>query len=193
MKKQMVLLCLVLLILCGCSLPPPADTQGLAWSEDWVTVGNVVGVDTPEGLTPRENIDTLTASEIYYATWSIGEEKVLQNGEETGATVYDAQLYLVLQGSETVEEAENNARSWLALAQERYEIEGNSDAVYNGQEFTVITCAYTAQDNPYARGAAAYGVYGNYAINAELSCMEGFEGDASAVLADFLEHCHYAA
>ena len=194
MKTKILLLAvLMILILSGCSLPPPADSQGTAWSEDWVTVGNVIGVDTPEGLTPRENIDTLAVSEIYYATWSIGEEESFKTAEDTDSTVYDAQIYLLIQGRETVETAESDVSAWLALAEERYAIENRSTGSYGGQAFTILTYNYTGEDNPYARGAAAYGLYGNFAVSVEVSCREAFEGDAAEILTDFLEHCHYAA
>lgn len=193
MKKLAVLFLLIALALGGCSLPPPADAQGESWSEDWVTVGNVVGVDTPEGLMPQENIDTLAVNEIYYATWSIGDSETLQKDEETEATVYDAQVYLLLQGRETVDEAKDDASEWLALAKERYDVKATLSAAYGGQDFTTVIYAYTGEDNPYARGAAAYGVYGNYAISVEVSCRESFSGDVAGILADFLQHCHYAA
>ena len=192
-KKIFILALLAALILSGCSLPPPADSQGRAWSEEWITVGNVIGVDTPEGLTPRENIDTLAVSEIYYATWSIGEEESFKTAEDTDSTVYDAQIYLLIQSRETVETAESDVSAWLALAETRYAIENRSTGSYGGQAFTILTYNYTGEDNPYARGAAAYGLYGNFAVSVEVSCREAFEGDAAEILTDFLEHCHYAA
>ena len=79
------------------------------------------------------------------------------------------------------------------MASSQYAIEGTSTETCNGQEFTVITYTYESDTNPYARGASAFGVYRNYAISVELSCQEGFDGNAPDILANFLEHCHYAA
>lgn len=60
MKKRFwIPLCLLgVLSLTGCGAPPP-DTaaDGSAWGEGWVTIGNVIGVETPEGMTFRENSD----------------------------------------------------------------------------------------------------------------------------------------
>lgn len=59
---------------CGETPAPEKAADGTPWSEDWVTISNVMGVDTPEGLTLRDNKDALAASGMYYSTWSIGEE-----------------------------------------------------------------------------------------------------------------------
>ncbi len=182
-KKAIIFALLVLFTLGGCSLPPPGAADGSPWDESWITVGNVIGVDTPEGLTPRENIDTLAANELYYATWSMGEGVTTGEGEEE-ITVYPAQVYLLLQGYETVEEAQDGTGEWLGLAKAQYTIDDIQDAAYNGQEFTVVT---------HTGDASAFGTYGNYAISVEISCQAGFDGDALAILSDFLEHCHYAA
>ena len=53
MKKIAVIALSFLLTFCfaGCAqLPAPEQAaDGASWSDGWVTVGNVVGVDTPEG------------------------------------------------------------------------------------------------------------------------------------------------
>lgn len=190
-----LILCLLLsLCLSGCAqaaLPKAADGQ--EWGEDWVTVGNVVGVDTSEGLTPRENNDALSAKGMYYATWSAGEAIPYVNEDGEDVEVYDAQLYFLLSGYDSTEKAEDAAAEWLAMASEQYAVTGTSAETCNGQDFTVITHTYTSESNPYARGASAFGTYGNYAISAELSCGEGFGEDAGEVLRGFLENCHYVA
>lgn len=188
-------LCLCgLLCLTGCGgAAPETAADGTAWSETWVTVGNVLGVETPEGMTPRENSDALSAKGMYYAAWSIGEGETAVNEDGDEAQVYDAQVYLLLAGYDSTAKAETAAAEWLDMASTQYDVETTESENYNGQEFTVITHAYTSETNPYARGASAFGVYGNYALSVELSCREDFDGDALELLADFLEHCHYAA
>lgn len=197
MKKTAVLLAGAVLCAClaGCSqLPPPEKAaDGAAWSADWVTVGNVVGVDAPEGVDARENSDSLADKGMYYATWSIGGEEPYVNADGEDAKVYGAQIYLLLAGHSSVEKAEEALAEWTSMAASRYQVEASGEAVHNGQPFTVITCAYPSETNPYQRGAAAFGIYRNYALSVELSCREGFDGDAAALLADFLERCHYAA
>lgn len=190
-----IVLCLCgLLLLTGCGgAAPETAADGTAWSETWVTVGNILGVETPEGMTPRENSDALSAKGMYYATWSIGEEETFTNADGETAQIYDAQAYLLLAGYDSAAKAEEAAAEWLDLASTQYNLETTGSETWNEQEFTVVTHTYTSETNPYARGASAFGVYGNYAVSVELSCREGFDGNALELLADFLEHCHYAA
>lgn len=194
MKKR---LAAWLLILCCClggcaSLPPESAADGNAWDDAWVTVGNIVGVDTPEAMTPQENNDALSANGMFYATWSIGDAVPYTNEDGEDAQVYDAQVYLLLAGYDAADKAEDRSDEWLSMASGQYAVEDTFAQTCNGQDFTVITYTYTSATNPYARGASAFGVYRNYAVSAEIACREGFEGDARAILTDFLERCHYA-
>lgn len=191
-RAALCLLGLLCLTGCGAAVPETA-ADGTAWSETWMTVGNVLGVETPEGMTLQENSDALSAKGMYYATWSIGEGETFTNENGDEAQVYDAQVYLLLAGYDSAAKAEGAAAEWLDMASTQYDVETTESEDYNGQEFTVITHTYTSETNPYARGASAFGVYGNYALSVELSCREDFDGDALALLADFLEHCRYAA
>ena len=184
----------LLLCLSGCggtAVPKTAD--GLEWSEDWVTLGRVVGVDTPEGLTWRESSDTLAPRGMYYAAWSAGEEVPYVNEDGEDARLYDAQLAYLLAGYDDTGKAEEAAAEWLGMAEEQYEVEETATENRGGQEFTVLTYTCASGTNPYARGASAFGTYGNYAISAELTCRESFDGSAREILEDFLDHCHYAA
>ncbi len=179
--------------LAGCSQPVPQQAaDGTAWDKNWVSIGNLLGVDTPGGLVPRENNDALAASGMYYATWSIGEMEPYTNEDGDEAQLYDGQIYVLLAGYNEAGKAEDSAAEWLDMAASRYVIEGTSTETYNGQEFTVIAYAYDSDTNPYARGASAFGVYRNYAISVEVSCQEEFNGIAREILADFLSNCHYA-
>lgn len=196
MKKQgWIIFCLCgLLCLAGCGAPAPeAAADGSVWDENWITIGNVIGVETPEGMTFRENSDALAAKGMYYASWSIGEGETIVNEEGEEAQVYDAQVYLLLSGYDDTGKAEDALKEWLDMADGQYAVESTASETYAGQAFTVITYTYTSETNPYARGASAFGTYGNFAVSVELSCQEGFNGSAPEILADFLEHCHYAA
>ncbi len=193
MRKFALLLAALCLGLSGCAQPIPARAaDGALWSDDWISVGNVLGVDTPAGLEPRENSDVLAANGMYYATWSMGESRPYTNEDGDEAELYDAQIYLLLAGYNAAEKAEAAAAEWLEMAGEQYSVEETASDTYNGQAFTVITYTFQSETNPYARGVSAFGVYRNYAVSVELSCCDGFSGDAGAVLADFLENCHYA-
>ena len=194
MKRLLVLCLCMTLFLSGCvRAVPPKAVDGTAWNEDWVTLGNALGVDTPEGLTAQESSDALSAKGMYYATWSIGEAEPHINEDGEDAQLYDAQVYLLAAGYDSTQKAEEAAEEWLAMANEQYAVEETKAETYNGQEFIVITYTYTSESNPYSWGASAFGTYGNYAVSAELSCQEGFEGGALETLENFLDHCHYAA
>lgn len=197
MKKYIVMLLSMAACVClaGCfqAAIPEKAADGTAWHEDWVSVGNIVGVDTPAGVDIRENNDALGVKGMYYATWSIGDETPYVNADGDNAAIYDAQFYLLLAGYDSVEKAETALADWQSMAASGYALEDTSEGVYNGQPFTLITYTYSSETNPYQRGASAFGIYRNYAVSVEISCLEGFDGDARSLLTDFLEHCHYAA
>ena len=194
MKRKTVLWLAGVLCLCltGCAaIIPEQAADGSAWDESWVTVGGVLGVDTPADLTPRENNEALYANGMFYATWSAGGEEPYTNADGEEAVLYDAQVYVLLAGATSAQDAETSVAEWLELAEGRYRVEGRSEETYNGQPFTVLAYTYGSDENPYQRGVSAYGVYRNFAVSVELSCREGFAGDPVETLADFLEHCHY--
>lgn len=187
------LLCLGLAA-CTEASPPEKAADGADWSEDWVTISDIMGIDTPAEFILRDNKDALSASGMYYASWSIGEEASYidkTEEEEQEIIIYDAQLFLLLDGSSSAEGAQETETEWLALADRHYQIDTKETCAYNGQEFTVISWRFPS--GPYVKGASAFGIYGNYAVSAEFSCQEAFEGDPAEYLASFLENCHYGA
>lgn len=193
MKKLFLVLLALCLCLTGCAPAlPTRAADGAAWSEGWVTVGNVVGVDTPEVMTARENADALAASGMYYATWSIGEPEPYVNEDGEDAEIYDVQVYLLLAGYNAAEKADKAAQEWLDMADELYQVESTQAVTCNGQDFTAVTYSFASETNPYARGASAFGVYRNFAISVEVSCRENFSGDPLELLTDFLNRCHYS-
>ena len=106
MKKLLGLCLCMALLLTGCGrTAPPKAADGASWSEDWVTLGNVVGVDTPEGLTAQENSDALSAKGMCYATWSIGQAEPHINEDGEDAQLYDAQVYLLTAGYDSTQKA----------------------------------------------------------------------------------------
>jgi len=177
---------------CGTVLPPEKAADGLDWDEDWITVGSMVGVDTPQGMEPQENNEALASNGMYYATWSLGEGEPYTNEDGEEVQLYGAQVYLLLGGYKSSEEAENTLAQWEEMAKLQYDVDGTMAQSHNGQDFTVITYTFNSETNPYARGVSAFGTYRNYAISAELTCQEDFDGDAVQLLARFLDNCHYA-
>lgn len=197
MKKRTALLLAGSLCLslagCGTALRPEKAADGLAWDESWVTVGGVVGVAAPEGMDHRENNEALSANGMFYATWSIGEGEPYTNEDGEEAQVYDAQVYLLLAGCRSAELAEDTLTQWKDMAALQYGIDETGAQTHNGQDFTMITYAFDSEENPYARGASAFGIYRNFAISVELACRRDFDGDAARLLGGFLDNCHYAA
>ena len=194
MKKTFLLtaICVVLACLTGCGAGmPAAAADGTPWSEEWTTLGQTLGVEEPgHGLTPQ---DHKAARNMYYASWSIGEAQsyVSSSGEETN--LYDAQLVLLLAASDTPEEAQESVNEWLSLAEDSYTVASTGQQTFNGQEFTVLTYTFSSDTSPLSHGVSAFTTYGAYAISAEFVCQDTFDGDASEIVTDFLEHCHYAA
>lgn len=194
MKKRLlvIIICMTLMCLAGCAAGMPAEAvDGTPWSEDWITLGQTLGIEKPgHGLTLRDN---KAARQMYYASWSIGEAQPYVNTEGNETNLYDAQLVLLLVYSDKAESAQVNVNEWLDLAKNSYTIADTSQQTYNGQEFTVLTYTLEPDTSPFAFGASAFSVYGPWAISAEFTCQDSFEGYAEEILADILEHCHYAA
>ena len=197
MKKTIRVLLAVALCMglagCASSSAPETAADGGPWDESWLTVGGVVGVDTLKGIDHRENNEALAVNGMYYATWSIGEGEPYTNADGEEATLYDAQVYLLLAGHRSGQEAENTLSQWMDLAQRQYTVSRTAEESHNGQDFTVITYSLNSETNPYARGVSAFGIYRDYAISVELTCREDFDGDPAQLLARFLDACHYAA
>ena len=194
MKKRLliILVCAALLCLAGCAAGVPSEAvDGTPWSADWITLGHVMGVEKPgHGLTLQ---DDKAAKKMYYASWSIGDAQPYTTAEGSETDLYDAQLIFLLADSNTAESAQSNVDEWLDLAKNTYVITDTAQQTYNGQEFTVLTYTFASDNSPFAYGISAFTVYGAYAVSVEFSCQSTFEEDAGEILADVLEHCHYAA
>lgn len=194
MKKAflLVMICGMLACLAGCKVQLPAEAvDGTPWSEDWLTLERTLGIEEPgHGLTLRDN---KMAKNMSYAAWSIGEAQSYTNasGEETN--LYDAQLVLLLMASDTAEEAQTSIDEWLDLAAENYTITDTAQQTCNGQEFTVLTYTFSSDTSPFARGVSAFTTFDTWAISFEFACQDTFEENAWEIMADVLNHCHYAA
>lgn len=194
MKKMIcVLLALCLTLLCACGGYPERAADGSGWSEDWVILGTVMGVEEPDdGLTLRDNSAVLTGDDLYYASWSAGDSVAYVNEDGKEVALYDAQLYLLLFGCADGDFAQKTVDEWIARENETYNVTETREVNCNGQDYTLLLYECVSETNPYSRGAAAFTVYGSYAVSAELACRDVYTGDGEAVLLRFLEGCHYA-
>lgn len=194
MKKAflLIMICTMLTCLTGCGAKTPTmAADGTPWNKDWVKLGPTVGVEEPgHGLTLR---DEKSAKSMFYTAWSIGEAQSYVNSSGTETNRYNAQLVFLLSAADTAEEAQMDVDDWLALAAENYTITDTSQQTYNGQEFTVLTYEFPSDTSPYARGVSAFATRDTRAISAEFAYQDTFGEDAQEILADFLNHCHYAA
>ena len=196
MKRN--LLCIVALalaaVLCtGCGVKDEdLKSDPLVNADGTAPVGKtLVAPAPPEGFTLLDNKDILAANGLYYASWVNGEPQPYENSEGKTVNLYDAQLTLVVQENKTEEKAASAVSGWQELAQQNYDISDTQTLTAGGQEYTVIQFAYQDESNPYAFGVAAFGQKGTSAIEWELSCQEGYTGDALAVLTEFLNGCTY--
>ncbi|MBD5102664.1 MAG: hypothetical protein HDT27_08245 [Subdoligranulum sp.] len=181
--------------LAGCSMPtPPPKTaaDGTPWSEEWVTIGGALGVETPDDFTLLENADTMSSNMMAYAVWSLGEGEpfTTQDGENT--TLYDAQLFILLGATESEEKAAETLAGWMEIGEGMYVLASGAQENYRGQDYTVITYTYASEETPYSAGASAFGTFRDYAVSIEITCRGEAANDPKALLAEFLDRLHYA-
>lgn len=193
-RVPMLALALCLLALSGCSAAPSQAADGSAWSEDWTTLGPVLGVEPPEhDLVLLDNNTALTANDLYYAAWTIGSPSAYINADGQETDLYEAQLDVLVYGCADGEHAQAAVEEWQTRQDERYTAVSRQEEFHNGQRYTAASYQCGSETNPYSRGISAFGVCGKYAVSMELNCRERFSGDEAEILADFLDGCHYGA
>lgn len=106
--------------------------------------------------------------------------------------LYDAQLYLLASETAGTDSAEKNYRTWLAAAEDNYEVHNKETITCNGQSYTLISYNCVSEDNPYDRGVSALGIHDNHAVCAELTCVKDYNEGLEKLLTEFLEGCHYS-
>ena len=125
-----------------------------------------------------------------------GEEYVIllptdEDGDEV--VLYPARLDLLVYGRKDADAAQQAVDDWTVRQAETYDISDTSRQTCNGQDYTISTYSCKSETNPYDRGISAFGAYKDYAVSAELNCLNSFTEDEAAILTDFLRLCHYAA
>ena len=195
MKKYFfILTALAALLLAGCGKYPDTADDGTVWDENWEMMGRVLGVEEPgNGLVLLENNSILTGDDTYYATWAVGgpADYVNADGEETD--LYEAQLYLLLYGCSDEEAAEAAMAEFIGMEEKNYDVSQRRTETHKGQAYEMLVYECVSDTNPFARGVSAFGIYENYVISAEFTCLGSYSGDVEQVLADFLEGCHYSS
>lgn len=185
MKKRITaLLLLICVLLSGCGLPeaPEVAADGTPWSDEWITIGAVLGVENVEGWKNIRNEDLLADGGMYFASWVTGESK---------EGVYPAQVFLVLSECESADDAGALVAEWTALVGENYTAETPEILEHRLGTFTLIpyTCG---ADGTFDRGVSCVGVVGGRAVNLEISCMEDVELALNATVTEFLNGFHFA-
>lgn len=195
MKKLICCLAALCLLLSGCSSPTPEKAaDGSVWDESWVTIGDVLGVEDPgHGLVLRDNNTALSVKDTYLASWTAGESAPYVNEDGDEVALFPARLDVLVYGCKSAEDAEAELGEWSARLGETYNIKETRELVCNGQSCGLFIYDCISDTNPYSRGAAALGLYGKYAISAELNCLDSFDADEIEIITDFLNACHYAA
>lgn len=187
MKKLLILALLTALLLSGCS----GEKFDPGFDKSWTNVGNLIGVEPVEGFAVNENMDALGPTGLYYATWTSGAGETITNDEGKEATVYDAQIYLLIEQCKDAETAESDLGKWIALEKQSYETGEMYEQTFASQSFRILPLLSSEEDNPYAHGITAFGLRGNSAISVELLCTDAFAGDPKEILAQFLSGLHY--
>ena len=195
MKKFICCAAALCLLLTGCSKSAPAKAaDGVNWSEEWVTVGNVLGVEElGHSLELRDNNEALSVTDMYLASWTAGEGEPYVNEDGDDVVLYPARLDVLVYGRKDANAAKQAVADWTARQAETYHVASARAETHNSQDFTVSVYTCKSESNPYSRGISAFGVYKDYAISAELNCLDSFDGDEAEILQDFLDVCHYAA
>jgi len=195
MKRFTVCLLALCLTLSGCSKPAPAKAaDGADWDENWTSLGGVLGVEEPgNDLVLRDNNEALSVTDMYLASWTIGEGSPYTNEDGDEVVLYPARLDVLVYGRKDESAARQAVEDWTARQGDTYHITAAENQTRNGQDYTVSAYTCKSDTNPYSRGVSAFGVYGSYAVSAELNCQDSFTGDEAVILQDFLDGCHYAA
>lgn len=201
-KMWFILFGLVIACACGFALMvsrwqpklPERAADGAAWDESWVTLGSALGAEEPgNGFTLEDNNSILTADDTFLARWSGGGTVPYADEDGEESELPEAQLYLLLQGCRDAENAEIAIREWTEREENTYDVRETRTETHGDQDYSILIYDVTSEDNPYARGATAFARRGNYALTAELTCAEGYGGDAAAILGEFLDGFHYNA
>lgn len=189
MKKRILPALFALLLLIGCAKEAPKDEHP-EWNEYPVRFGNVLAAETIDGFTLNETNDVMSIAGLWYATWTAGEGTPIVNAQGKDATVYDAQIYLLLKEGQTEKGTEADVNDWIKRETDAYQTTETSVAV-NGREYRVLHLVSGGEDNPYHHGEAAFLQFGANAVTVEVLAKEGYSGNTEEILLQFLNGLQY--
>ncbi len=164
------------------------------------TSGSVVGTaavgpftvpESFDGFTLLDNKDILSASGLYYATWTSGSPIPYQNNDGENVDLYDAQLYFLSQEREDPAKPPSDRDRWLSAARSGYLNVQEKEVTITGQDYTILLYECNPGTSPFHHGVSAFSAKENFAFCAELTCREGFTQDLETVLTDFLENLSF--
>lgn len=189
MKRRAMIVLLILLLLTACAKEPAADAHP-EWNAYPIRFGDVLAAETVEGFELNESNDVMSIAGLWYATWTAGEGEAIENAQGREATVYDAQIYLLLKEGQTEKGTENDVADWIEREKNAYETT-ESTVTVNGKEYHILHLINNGGDNPYQRGTAAFLLFGANAVTVEVLAKEGYRGDTEAILLQFLNQLHF--
>lgn len=190
MKRIGIILLAAVLILTGCA--GASGRRNPDWDESWVTVGDILAIEPLDGFTLNESNDVLSISGLYYTTLTSGEGQSFVRDDGKEATVYDAQIYILLKACSDAEEAAREIDDWIVREQQAYESGDLESLTVGVQTYQILPLINGQASNPYPFGTAAFAVQGQNAISVELVCSERFSGDTRALMEQFLSGFHFA-
>lgn len=194
-KYLLGVLCIALFSLAGYFFisSPMEQTRENTWADSgFLKIGRSLIIQNEDNtLTLLDSKDVLSASGLYYATWTMGGSEPYVNSDGETVDLYDVQLYFILSEHKNAAEAGNDMTKWIDLGKKNYEVLTEEEIVCNGQPYLLITYNCVSKDNPYDRGASAFGVYDSNSMCFELTCRDQFEGDLKDMLVSFLDNCAY--
>lgn len=192
-KHIVSILCItILLTVTGCSVLPSVSGNDTVVNSEYVTIGSsltVHNIDTR--LTLISNMDALSADGLYYASWAAGSSEPYENFAGDTVDLYDAQLYLLLGEFKSSDAAQQNMDNWLTAVQTNYDVTDEKTVTCNDRSYTMVIYNFQNEENPYAHGVSALGVYQNIAVCVELTCRENYQEDLEKMLTAFLNNCSY--
>lgn len=200
MQKWLIIPIIVALIVGAALLVPsfsryPSEAiDGAKWDKSWEMLGTMLGVEAPgNGLTLLNNDTALAGDDTYYASWVSGEPTDYVNADGKNVDLYPAQVYLLLYGCADEDTAKEAYAEWMAREEETYSVRERRKATHNGVDYELLLYDVRSDANPYSRGVSAFALHGKYVVIAELTVTDGFDGDEEAMLAAFLDKCHYGS
>lgn len=189
MRRLWIAALIAALALTGCAKTEEPHPD---WDGSWVRIADYVGVEPLEGFTLNESNDALSMSGLYYATWASGDGRDFVNNDGAEATVYDAQIYVLLEECRDREAAEEAVGTWIARERQSYEAGETYPKTFGTQNFEILPLISGSEGNPYPHGTAAFAVRNQWAISVEFVCSDRFDGDSQAILEQFLAGFHYS-